>query len=317
MAYQPVDPVPLGRGRWRWSLHWIEANTFQYSDLFDQIAPHDPSGRLNISRDYFASVVGNYPNVKTLYYIDEEIARFDLQGRYGLTDNTDLWLFLPIQNHTGGFLDPLIESFHNLGFEQAGRDQVMKNQLNIAVAHNGKVIFYSNERILGKTHDPVLGITHRLLQTPAWTVSATFSLKPPITHTYDVFRSGWDQSYGITSLWRASAQHVFYFGGAFIRRPGGSADYNEFNFRNGVGANATWEYRRWRTVQPYLQLYWQNGYMQRQAYQHFDQPSLQHDLGVHWHWTPHTTLTFRYLNNISHWGNTADMGLGASLTAHF
>jgi len=318
MAYQPVDPTPLGQGHWRWALNWIEANTFQFSDILAQEgALKDATGRLVITRDFVQANLSKWKNVPVLYFFDEEIARFELQGRYGLTDRTDLWFFLPVQNHTGGFLDPLIEDFHKLGFEQYGRDRVLQNQVTLVVAQYGKLLFYNDQRTVGRTQDPVLGLTQRLLQTPEWTVSGTFSLKPPLTHTYEVYQSGWDQSYGITAQWRAAPRHVFYFGGAFISRPHGSPDYTALGFRDGVGLHATWEYRKWRTVQPYLQLYWQSGYLPPQPYQHFDQPSLQHDLGVHWHWTPRTTLTFRYLNNISHNGNTADMGLGASLTAHF
>ena len=318
MAYQPVDPTPLGQGHWRWALNWIEANTFQFSDILAQEgALKDATGRLVITRDFVQANLSKWKNVPVLYFFDEEIARFELQGRYGLSDNTDLWFFLPVQNHTGGFLDPLIEDFHKLGFEQYGRDRVLQNQVTLVVAQYGKLLFYNDQRTVGRTQDPVLGLTQRLLQTPEWTVSGTFSLKPPLTHTYEVYQSGWDQSYGITAQWRAAPRHVFYFGGAFISRPHGSPDYTALGFRDGVGLHATWEYRKWRTVQPYLQLYWQSGYLPPQPYQHFDQPSLQHDLGVHWHWTPRTTLTFRYLNNISHNGNTADMGLGASLTAHF
>lgn len=316
MAYQPVDPVPLGQGRWRWAMHWMEANTFQFSDLFEN-QPRDPSGRIAVTEATFAAVVATHPEASNLYYFDEEIARFELEGRYGLSDRTDLWFRLPVQNHTGGFLDPLIEGFHQMGFEQYGRDLVLHNQVTLAVAQYGKVIFFTNERVLGKTQDPVLGLTHRLLTRGSWSLSATFSLKPPITHTYDAYRSGWDQTYGLTGAWRGRGRHAFYYGAAFIRRPNGSPAYIDIGYRDGVGAHVAWEYRRWPTVQPFFQLYWQSGYLARMPYQHFDQASLQHDLGVHWHWTPRTTLTLRYLNNITHWGNTADMGLGVSLTAHF
>lgn len=317
MAYQPVDPRPLGRGHWRWALHWIEANTFQFSDIFEQYAPRDATGRVAVTKAAFAGAAAAYSDAPTLYFFDEEIARFELEGRYGLSDKTDLWFRLPVQNHTGGFLDPLIEAFHKIGFEQYGRSLVLQNQVALAVARHGKVSFYNDQRILGKPQDPVLGLTHRLVAGPDGVLSASFSLKPPLTHTYDVYRSGWDQTYGLTGAWRASRRHMLYAGAGFIRRPHGSPGYTEIGFRNGAGAHATWEYRRWPRVQPFIQLYWQSGYLRRQPYQHFDQPSLQHDVGMHWHWTPHTTLTFHYLNNISHWGNTADMGLGASLTAHF
>jgi hypothetical protein len=317
MAYQPADPVPLGRGRWRWALHHLEANTFQFSDIFENQVPRDPAGRVAVTRSGFATAVAAYADVPTLYYFDEEISRFELEGRYGLTDRTDLWIRVPVQNHTGGFLDPLIEGFHKIGFEQYGRDRVLQNQVTLAVAQRGRVTFFSDERVLGKTQDPVLGLTHRLLASGPWALSAAFSLKPPLTHTYDAYRSGWDQSWGLTGAWRGGGRHAFYAGAAFLHRPHGSAAYTEVGYRDGVGAHATWEYRRWRRVQPFVQLYWQSGYLRPQAYQHFDRPSLQHDLGVHWHWTPRTTLSFHYLNNITHNGNTADMGLGASLAAHF
>ena len=213
LAYQPVDPVPLGRGHWRWALNWMEANTFQFSDILAQeSAMKDATGRLIITRAFVQANLAKWKDVPVLYFFDEEIARFELQGRFGLSDNTDLWFFLPVQNHTGGFLDPLIEGFHKLGFEQFGRDRVLQNQVTLVVAQYGKLVFYNDQRILG---------------------------------------------------------------------------------------------------------YWQSGYLHPRPYQEFDRPSLQHDLGVYWHWTPHTTLTFHYLNNITHNGNTADMGLGASLTAHF
>ncbi|WP_306589539.1 DUF3187 family protein [Geothrix sp. 21YS21S-4] len=317
MAYQPADPLPLGKGHWRWGLHWVEANTFQFSDLFTKESPRDPTGRIAVTRGTFASTVAAYPQIPTLYYFDEEIARFEVEGRYGLWDQTDVWFRLPVQNHTGGFLDPLIENFHKLGFEQYGRDRVLQNQVTLAVARNGKVTFFSDERILGKPQDPVLGLTHRLLQTATWTLSGTASFKLPITHTYDAYQSGWDQSYGFTGAWRNDGRHAFYFGASYLRRPHGSEAYDEIGYRDGVGAHATWEYRRWRTVQPFLQLYWQSGYLQPQPYQEFDRSSLQHDVGIHWHWTRRTTLTFHYMNNITHRGNTADMALGASLTAHF
>jgi hypothetical protein len=317
LAYQPVDPLPLGRGHWRWGLHWMEANTFQFSDVFDQNPPRDTQGRVAVTRAYVEARLKDYADLPTVYFFDEEIARFELEGRYGLTDDTDLWLRFPVQNHTGGILDPLIEGFHKIGFEQYGRDLVLQNQVTLVVVQYGKILFFNNERILGKPQDPVLGFTHRFLDHAPWTLSANFSFKPPLTSTYGVYRSGWDQSYGLTGAWRNGGRHAFYFGGAYLRRPNGSSPYNTIGIHDGAGLHATWEYRRWSRVQPFVQLYWQGGFMEPQPHQAFDQPSLQHDVGFHWHWTPHTSLSLHYLNNITHAGNTADMGLGLSLTSHF
>jgi len=317
MAYQPADPKPLGRGQWRWGLHWMQANTFQFSDVFDQNPPRDTQGRVAVTRAYVEARLGDYADLPTVYFFDEEITRFEVEGRYGLTEDTDLWVRLPVQNHTGGFLDPLIEGFHKIGFEQFGRDLVLQNQLTLVVVQYGKLTFFNNQKILGKPQDPVLGITHRFLAHGPWTLSATASLKPPLTRTYEVYQSGWDQSYGLTGAWWNGGRHAVYAGASYLRRPHGSPDYNTIGFRAGVGAHATWEYRRWPHLQPFLQLYWQSGFLAAKPHQAFDRPSLQHDLGVHWHWTPHTTLSLHYQNNISHEGNTADMGLGLSLTSHF
>jgi hypothetical protein len=48
-----------------------------------------------------------------------------------------------------------------------------------------------------------------------------------------------------------------------------------------------------------------------------DRPSLQHYLGFHWQIKKDLVFTFRYLNNITHNENTADMGFELSLTASF
>jgi hypothetical protein len=317
MAYQPVDPVPLGRGHWRWSMHWVEANTFQFSDILQRNPPRDDIGRIAVTRSFIEANVGRYASIPTVYFFDEEIARFELEGRFGLTDQTDLWVRLPVQNHTGGFLDPLIEAVHSLGFEQYGRDRVMQNQLTLVVVHSGKILFFNNTKVMGKPQDPVLGITQRWVSEGPWMLSFTASLKPPLTRTYDTYQSGWDQSYGLTGAWLNGGRHAFYFGGAYIRRPHGTQNYNDLLFRDGVGLHATWEYRKWRSVQPFFQLYWESPFLHPQLDTTFDHPSLQHDLGVHWHWSPHTTLSFHYMNNITHNGNTADMSLGATITAHF
>lgn len=316
MAYQPADPVPLGRGRWRWALHHMEANTFQFSDVLEKNPPRDAVGRVQVTREFVEARLADYASIPMVYFFDEEIARFELEGRYGLSDRTDLWFRMAIQNHTGGVLDPVIEDFHKLGFEQFGRDLVMQNQITLVVAQNGRLTFFSDERILGKPQDPVLGLTHRLVEHGPWSLSATVSIKPPLTRTYGVYQSGWDQTYGLSGAWRNQGRHAFYFGAGYIRRPHGSPEYSQLGFRPGLGGHATWEYRRWGRVQPFLQLLWQSGFLPPQADNTFNRPSLQHDLGLHWHWTSRTTLTFRYLNNITHGGNTADMGLGLSLTAH-
>jgi hypothetical protein len=125
---------------------------------------------------------------------------------------------------------------------------------------------------------------------------------------------------GVSARYQPSRHHVFYGGLGFVARTSGSGSYNRIGdsgFRNGWGAHATWEGRpggRWR---PFIQLYMQSGYLQKHPYMMLDKPSLQHDLGVHWQFHPKAVVSLRYLNNITHNANTADMGIGLNLTVSF
>lgn len=318
-AYRPVDPTPVGQGRWRFSLEAMRANTFEFSEVFKERTP-DTQGRVSITREYVDAHAADFADVPLVFYFDEEIVRVEAHARYGLTDHTDLWLQVPFQSHDGGFLDGLIEGFHKLGFEQFGRDYVQRDQLTLVVMEHGKVTFFNQERIRGKTQDPTLGLLHRFLERGPWRLSAHVSLKPPMTRMYGAYRAGWDPTAGLSARYQSSARHVFYGGFGHVARTPGSEAYNRIEdngFRNGWGAHATWEYRPGGKWRPFIQLYWQSGYLEKHPYQMLDQPSLQHDLGVHWQVHPRAVLSFRYLNNLTHNANTADMGLGLNLTARF
>lgn len=318
-AYRPVNPTPVGRGKWQFSLDAVRSNTFEFSEVFKERTP-DAQGRVHITRDFVATHAADYADIPLVFYFDEEIVRVEATARYGLTDDTDLWAQLPFQSHYGGFLDGLIEGFHKLGFEQWGRDQVVRDQLTLVVMEHGQLTFFSQERMRGKTQDPTVGLLHRLVEGGPWRLSVHASLKPPMTSMYGVYRAGWDPSVGISARYQGGQRHVLFGGLGFVARTPGSPAYNALEgdgFRNGWGAHATWEYRpggRWR---PFVQLYWQSGWLRPHPYQRLDHPSLQHDLGVHWQFHPKAVLSFRYLNNLTHNANTADMGLGLNLTARF
>jgi len=320
LVYQPVDPMPLGMGRWQLSLDHVRANTFEFSDILKTQAPRDVQGRVAITREFVLAHAAEYASIPLIFYFDEEVVRSSLRLRYGIGESTDLWAELPFQTHSGGHLDSVIEGFHSLGFEQYGRDRVVKDQLVLVVMAKGQLLFYNDAAVRGKTQDPTLGLTHRLTSGADWTLSGYASLKPPLTTTYAVYRSGWEQSYGLSGAWQPRPRHVFYLGAAFIHRPRGNAEYTAMTqggLRDTFGAHGGWEYRSRSRVHPFFQLYFQTGMMRPQAYQKLDRVSLQHDLGFHWHFRPQAAFSFHYVNNITHNENTADMSLGLSLDMRF
>lgn len=320
MVYQPVDPTPVGQGRWSVSLHHVRGNTFEFSDILKTQAPRDSEGRIAITKDFVLAHASEYASIPLIFYFDEEIARLTLRARYGLGPRTEVWMEIPFQTHSGGIFDSLIEGFHKLGFEQAGRDRVAKNQLVLVVMANGKLLFYNDESIRGKTQDPVLGLSHQIAANDRWRLSLYAAVKPPMTDTYSVYRSGWDQSYGFSARWQPLRNHVFYGGGALIMRPHGNAEYTSMTLggpRNTLGAHMAWEYRRNPRWRPFFQLYYQTGFLRPQVYQKLDRPSLQHDLGLHWNPRRNWVLSFHYMNNITHNENTADMSMGLRLERRF
>lgn len=320
LPYQPMDPSPIGPGRWRISLDHMQANTFEFSDVFKEQTPRDAQGRVKITRPYVEAHATEYAHLPLVFFFDAETAQTSLRIRHGLTKRTDVWVELTFTSLGGGYLDDPIEDFHKIGFEQFGRDRVMQNRITLVVMERGNLRFYSDRFVRGKTQDPVLGSMHQLVERSDFTLSLALALKPPITTAYDVYRSGWDHSLSLTGKWRPFRNNILYFGSGYVRRPNGNAAFRDFpegNFRDGLGAHVTWEYRGRSYIRPFFQFYWQSGYLHPQSGQKLDRPSLQHDLGFHWYVSSRTALTLRYLNNITHNENTADMGIGLSLVHSF
>jgi hypothetical protein len=321
LVYQPVDPTPLGRGHWRFSLDHIRANTFEFSDVYQGIpVAGPPVGRERLTRDLIGLIGSWYPERPVLFYFDEEVVRTSLRVRAGLGEDTDVWAELPFQSQTGGFLDSMIESFHHMGFAQFGRDRVRKNELVLAVVAHGQLQFYTEEPVRTRVQDPTLGVMHRFLAGPRGELSGYAMVKPPLTKMYGAYGSGWDYGFGLTARWQVSARHVLYAGGGLVRRPGGDLPFQApalGRLTGGWGMHGTWAYQGWGRIRPYAQLYAQSGFLTRQPQMDLHRPSLQHDVGCHWLFRPNAALTIRYLNNLTHNQNTADMGLGLSLTVSF
>jgi len=320
LAYQPVAPAPLGRGRWRVDLDHMRANTFEFSDVFKSVPPGEPPGRITATRERAEATAAAHPEMPVLFYFDDEVQRTSLRVRVGLSERTDAWVEVPFVSHGGGELDGAIEGVHALGFKQFGRDRVRQDQMTVAVMAYGRLAFYTDQPLRTRAQDPTFGVVHRFLARPGLDVSFHVTLKPPVTALYGTFRSGWDHGLGVAARWQAAPDHVLHGGLGLIRRPRGTLAYSNLPFgrmSGGWGGHGTWEYRRWKRIRPFIQLFAQSGFLPAQPHQKLHRPSLQHDVGFHWLLPGRAALTFRYLNNITHNENTADMGLGLSFSTAF
>lgn len=318
MTYQPQSPRPLGAGRWQVSLTHVRANIFEFSDLIKDRPPAWFKDRRRMDRASLEALASEYPTAPFIFYFDEEIARTTLQIRRGLTTRTDVWLEVPVERHGGGDLDGPIEAFHRaLGFEQWGRTEVARGQAVVATIRYGRLDFVQEGAQSTRVQDPLIGVIHQIHQGDATGLSATFTVKPPLTRAYGSYRAGWDLEGGLSGWWDLSPTQTLYAGAAYTHRGRGNSAYNALDYTSDLGAHLTWLGRRDRAVQPFLQLYFLSGFSTPRPFAKLHEGSLQHDLGVHVHLDRRATLTFRYINNITHHENTDDASFAAGLTWRF
>lgn len=315
MTYQPAAPRPIGEGVWKLTLSHIRANVFEFSGLIKDHPPAWFQGRRKVDRAFLEALATAFPDAPFIFYFDEEIARTTIQVRRGVTDRTDVWIELPVEAHGGGNLDTSIESFHKaLGFEQWGRTEVARNQAVVATIRYGRLEFVREGSQPTHVQDPLLGVIHQIHESRASGLSATFTVKPPLVTTYGAYRAGWDLEGGLSGWWDISRTQTLYAGAAYTHRGRGNSAYNGLDYTSDVGAHLTWQGRRDKAVQPFLQLYFLSGFSTPQPFAKLHEGSLQHDLGLHVHLRRRATLTLRYINNITHHENTDDASFGVSLT---
>jgi hypothetical protein len=307
LTYRPTDATTLGEGRWLASLTVTRANIFDFSDAIKDLINNSPSNmRIRITRagvDQFAQAHAQAP---LLYFWDTEVQREDLQVRYGLTASTDLALTLAWQGWGGGFLDGPIEDFHSLGFAQSGRDAFVRYQSVMFVIQYGKVTYYSQGDLQCRVEDPVLTMVHRFYQNTRWTVSLQGTLQVPATHTVAGFSSDWDTSFGPVLQWRPTDRQVVDGEFAYIRRRVRTTVPSPFAMPDQKAGHVGWEWRGWKTVHPYFYLIATSGLDLPEWQSKMDKLAFYHDAGINIRLGRDTTLSFSYINNISHNENTAD-----------
>ncbi|HJW44403.1 MAG TPA: DUF3187 family protein [Geothrix sp.] len=315
LTYRPLGADTVGRGRWRVSFQVIRSNTFEFSDLIKDRLGRDSSGRYTVDQAGAAQFAASLPGEPLLFFFDAEIQRTELSARYGLTRDTDLAVTLGWQGTEGGFMDGLIEGFHQLGFEQTGRGAIARDQFTFAIIQQGRVVHFSKTAVRARPVDPVVAVIHRLSAQPRFTLSLAGALQLPMTSYLGGLRSDWDSSAGLAFQWRPAPGHAVNGGGAYLRRGiRGGEGPNPFLIKDQIAAHLGWEWQGWRRIRPFVLLLYHDALTSQGPGATLDKPSVIHDLGMHVRLGPRSALTLSYLNNLTHHENTADMGLALRLS---
>ena len=307
LAYQPAPPDPMAPGAWEADLQCVEANTLEFSDVIKDSLPANPAARINLSQQWAEGIAAANPSLPVIFLFQMETTLTTLRLRAGTGLGGEAWLQLPVLGYSGGFEDGLIEDIHKLGFEQSGRAAIPKDQVRIVLIQDGQLKYYSNASSGPQVLDPVLGYTQRVLVTPASSLALSGQVKPALMPSRFDMRAGWDTGLQLSGRWSPLPALDLYYGFGGVHRESGSRAFNRFGFRDQRGAHLMVECLHNATWRPFFQLLYLSGSTFPMAGQRLNLPSLQHDLGVHWMLGRNQVLTLRYLNNITHNENTADI----------
>jgi hypothetical protein len=315
LTYRPVGAETVGEGQWRVSFQVTRSNTFEFSDLIKDHLGRDISGRLTVDKVGVTQLANAFPNEPLIFFFDAEIQRTELSVRHGLTPDTDIAMTLAWQGMGGGFMDGLIEGVHKLGFEQTGRSAIARDQMTTLIVQHGHLVHFTQTSVRLRPVDPVLAVVHRFYARPKFTISFLGALQIPATTFAGQFRSDWDSSAGVSFQWRPSQDLVINGGGAYLRRGlKGGVGPSPFLIKDQIAGHLGWEWHRWSRIRPFVVLIYHDSLTSQGPGATLDKPSVIHDLGLHVRMGARSTLTFSYINNITHNENTADMGLALRLS---
>jgi len=97
-------------------------------------------------------------------YIDGESYRFQLNLRYGVFDRFEIGCDLPVISHQGGFLDSLIEGWHDFfGLPNADREDYPQDQLKYTYRNGGVEAVNVDEPVTG-FGDMMLSLGYQLYE---------------------------------------------------------------------------------------------------------------------------------------------------------
>ncbi len=97
-----------------------------------------------------ASNSTNALNQNEIVYFDGEMARLDLNAKYGITKRFEIGLNLPFINHSEGFMDSSIDGFHGaLGMSGGARANTPIGQMLYTYVRNEKSLLNFNKSSFG------------------------------------------------------------------------------------------------------------------------------------------------------------------------
>lgn len=245
------------------------------------------------------------------YLVDGEFTVVDLTLHYRATRHVGLYATVPWFDFDGGFLDGVIESFHEeAGFSSAGREHVPRDRF-FALADLSRTRVVVDGPPSGGLGDPVLGIRYSLVSQPRrFNLILEGAVKVSLFDRERFIATGRDD-YGLqASLQRFLRRNAFFLtaAGVYYKAP-----YPGLASDGWIPtAIAGWETKLTRNTNFILQVYASRSSVQRSELDELTATKIQATLGLQRAFRGYV-LRFGVTENLANYDNTPDVGFNLSL----
>ena len=176
------------------------------------------------------------------YYVDGETLRASLEARVGVGRRFEIGLELPVLLHTSGFLDGLIDSYHDrFHFPDGGRAPFAENQYVVGYTDGSRVLFLEDSPGGMRIGDLTLmgRFALRRASSGRQTVTGSLTVKLPTGDPERLDGSGHaDYGAGLESSWRWTRTSLH--AGYQYTRVGGLSLSPGLDLRDGQGVFVTY-----------------------------------------------------------------------------
>jgi len=177
---------PLGA---RFSINSSYVNTMVATNDLVELYNRDPSYRGIVTLGVLQMVANAQPS-RTAFVFDGETLRTTLQARVGITQRFELGVDAPFLSQYRGFMDPLIDEFHQrFGLPDGGRTGFAHNQFRAGYIGDGVTVYFDEAPGGLRLGDVVLSAAGALLvegrRSPAMSLMLSAKLPTGDYHTLD------------------------------------------------------------------------------------------------------------------------------------
>lgn len=244
------------------------------------------------------------------YLVDMESAQLDVTMHYKMSDTMTAYLTTSAVTYQGGFLDGMIEEFHDVfGFSSFGRPAARQNDVNVIYDLNALQLALFDAPTRGGFTDPTVGLRYAGLHLSGnWQVTLEAAVKLPVDGRRDFLSTGRTDYGAQASFQRFSDHHAWYVDVAAVKYAGAGPPVPQ---ESRLVPTVILGYERRLTDQTNLNL---QAYASESVYTHETtdldellERKYQLSLGLR-HRFRNALLSFAVTENIQNFNNTPDIG---------